>query len=150
MNMVIGGGTLALFGTSIISQVAAGTLNILYNTLGFITYGNTSNSNIKNIKSTLNTFDLDVNIKLAQEFLLKTDKTDNEKIIEKGLNDVINKINIQLEIINNTITSHQSKWFASYRNFDVSSNILELKELSTILNHRLELLILLTTNKSII
>jgi len=148
MNMVLRGGAVALFSTSIISQVAAGSLNILYNTLGYITYGKTSNADIETIKSTLNSLDLEVNIKIINEFIMKKDKTDTELILENGLNDIITKINKQLENINNAILNHQLKWFSSYRSFNVSSNMTELKELSTILNNRLQMLILMATVSS--
>ena len=148
MNMVLRGGAVALFSTSIISQVAAGSLNILYNTLGYITYGKTSNADIETIKSTLNSLDLEVNIKIVNEFIMKTDKTDTELILENGLNEIITKINKQLENINSAILNHQLKWFSSYRSFNVSSNMTELKELSTILNNRLQMLILMATVSS--
>ena len=149
MNMVLRGGAVALFGTSIISQVAASSLNILYNTLGYITYGKTSNADIDTIKSTLNSMDLEVNIKIVHEFIMKKDKTDTELILENGLNEIITKINKQLENINNAILNHQLKWFSSYRSFNVSSNMTELKELSTILNNRLQMLILMATSSSL-
>jgi hypothetical protein len=148
MNIVLRGGAVALFSTSIISQVAAGSLNILYNTLGYITYGKTSNADIETIKSTLNSLDLEVNIKIVNEFIMKTDKTDTELILENGLNEIITKINKQLENINSAILNHQLKWFSSYRSFNVSSNMTELKELSTILNNRLQMLILMATVSS--
>jgi len=87
---------------------------------------------------------MDLELKI-QMLMLIFDKSKNDKnnpleqLYLKNLEDSVQEIDSITKKIKNTIEQHKLKWFYTYRSFDVSKELDELKQLSKILSDRITL-----------
>jgi hypothetical protein len=149
---ILGGGAAAVVGTTLLGNVVTGTLHTLYNTMEYLKNGVVKPEYFEHIHSHLRKLDIEMKIQITQEFLAKDEhqKTKSELIVENGIRDIITDINTILTTIHARLTEHETKWFASYRQFDISKELANIEELNCILDKRLDLIIKLSNVNSVV
>jgi hypothetical protein len=130
--------------------------NILYTTCGLLTLNTLngiilgtsqtiqniynllpSSSNLTKYKDKIEELDIEFKLNIIQQWTDKQDTQDIKSDIIKGIGDICIKISDILDIINNKISYHNTKWLANYRNPDLDNDIIILTKYNNILNYRL-------------
>lgn len=131
-------GTTHLLGNVI--SVSLSGLNNIYNLL-------TTNSNtiINKYKKDLVDMDIDLKLKLIDNWLIKIDinfikKDTNMNLMYNKITDSCNNISTLIQLINQKIVYHNTKWFNYWRSLDLEDDINSLKKEIAILNNRLILI----------
>lgn len=133
--------------STIIVKTVAATTNSIYTLIKYII--NSNEPLYKNVQHEITLLDLEFYIGIVNELIKEYDSficgnSDNNLLVSKaivGVNDIMEKIYIELEKIGDCIKYHNSKWFNTYRTFNCDSNIQQLKEYKTILDKRYGVLI---------
>ena len=137
--------------TIIKSNLIYGTTHLLGNVINVSLSGLsniysllTTNSNtiITKYKKDLETMDIDLKLKLIDNWLIKIDinlikKDPNMNLMYSKITDSCNSISTLIQLINQKIIYHNTKWFSYWRSLDLENDIKSLKEEIAILNNRL-------------
>lgn len=86
--------------------------------------------------------DLELKIQMLMLIFDKSKNDKNDSLVEiylKNLEESVQEIDSITKKIKNTIEEHKLKWFYTYRSFDVSKELDELKRLNKILSDRITL-----------
>jgi hypothetical protein len=143
LNVIIGAGVASVFGSSIISQTVGATMNKTYNIISYLAYGSFSPEVITTVQQRIERLDIAVKLKLTDNFInLPPDKKSLvQKTLETDINNLLQKIDNLLKIINTKLEEHPLKWFSSYRSLDVEHELTDLEVKSKLLDGRLKLII---------
>jgi hypothetical protein len=136
--------SIATFITSdIVSKTVSTTINVLSNTLAFMTT-NSENESIKKYKEELELIDIKFKLDIIHEWI--TTGSDN-KIENPNLNKLYESIvslckdlTEELEKIERKIVEHTKLWFRSWRKLDLEKELFAIKNKCLILNERLVLI----------
>lgn len=141
ISTVLSGGAVAVVGSTVLGQVVSGTLNGIYVTLSYLKNGSLEPEYIEHVNSHLRKLDLEMKIAVSNEILSKENKTTTELIVENGMTELLQQIENVLQKIHKQLDDHQHKWFASYRPLPIAKELLQLDELTIILDKRLDIII---------
>ena len=116
------------------------SLNNIYKLLA-----SNSNTIINTYKSDISIMDIDLKLKLIDNWLMKIDinlvkKDPNMNLMYSKINETCINISAIIKIINEKIIYHNTKWFNYWRNLDLEDDIKSLKKEIEILNSRLVLI----------
>jgi hypothetical protein len=101
------------------------------------------NLGVDYILNEIKSMDLELKIQMLMLIFHKSEKheeiTSLEQLYMKNLEELVNDIDSITKKIKNTIEDHKLKWFYTWRSFDVSKELEELKRLNMILSDRITL-----------
>ena len=165
MNMIATVGVAALVTGEITSKTVGFTINALSNTLSYMT-SVSEDEIIRKYRDELETIDVEFKLKIIQEWLnnmkeKETSESMNEKEKEKenghhnkgaqelykSISDVCEFLTKHLELIEAKIKQHKSKWFHTWRSLDLFDEINIVKRKALILNERIILIMMVSSEK---
>jgi hypothetical protein len=145
-KMIYSASVISLISADVIKKVIHMSLNSLEFTFNYMISNNT-NISIKKYQDDLEILDIHLKLKLIDIWLNKINinKLDeSQTIIYQSISDSCHKIADTIQIINDNIKYHNTKWFNSWRNIYLDDEIKILEKNVKILDERLLLLNLIT------
>lgn len=141
LHYVVGGTIITYIGTNILNSLIVGTLDTLYSGVSFVKNGTETNKIIDKVRKDIAKLDITIKLELVKKLMEELPENDITKIIENGLVELMFKIKSVIDWIDYEINKHQQKWFSGYRSINFEDKIDELKNLITILDGRITLLL---------
>ena len=142
-NILIGGKTVSIL-SKVGTDIVIGTLATSTSAVGgmLTSIYSSDKPGLKEIKSQLDKIDLEHIVGVIRALI---NEQSNKKNIEMkdsvkkaliGVNEILVKINDELNEIHNAINKHNGKYFSSWRSFDCKCNINQIKEYRDLLDKR--------------
>ena len=145
-KMIYSASVISLISADVIKKVIHMSLNSLEFTFNYMVSNNT-NISIKKYQDDLEILDIHLKLKLIDIWLNKiniNNLDESQTIIYQSISDSCHKIADTIQIINDNIKYHNTKWFNSWRNIYLDDEIKILEKNVKILDERLLLLNLIT------
>lgn len=132
----------------IASKTVSATINVLSNTLTYMTT-NSGDDSIKKYKQELETIDIKFKLDIIQEWLATTQETEDEKTnkLYESIIILCKDLTDELERIEKKINTYKSLWLRNWRTLDLNDEIFKIKQKCLILNERLILITFLQYGK---
>jgi len=157
ISYFVGGTLLTYVSSNILNTLVVSTLDTLYTSASFVKNGSNCNKIIEKVRTELAQMDITLKLELIKTLMDTYEKSENgdkgdkgnssetpEKsiftVIVTGLVELITKIKSAIDWIEFEIDKHIQKWFSGYRSINFEDKITELKQLITILDGRILLL----------
>jgi hypothetical protein len=151
ISYFVGGTLLTYVSSNILNTLVVGTLDTLYTSASFVKNGSDCNKIIQKVRTELAQMDITLKLELIKTLMdtyekgakcdsLETSEKTIFTVIVTGLVELITKIKSAIEWIEFEIDKHIQKWFSGYRSINFEDKITELKQLITILDGRILLL----------
>jgi hypothetical protein len=145
-SIVLGAKAISLvsgLGTEILIETVKKTSTGIINTIQYISSHNTID--LTQLNNDLNTIDLENKISIINIFIeeIETKKDIKESIKSSilSLHNILEKIKLEMEDIKKEVDHHVTKYLYTWRSFDCSDKIINLKHHNEILDKRFDLLI---------
>lgn len=128
-----------VYNSVIITRMINSTCNAFFSLTQYIS----SETDHKHVYKQLSDLDLEYRVSIINELVKDCCNNDNELIHKAvlGLNDILGKINKELQQIDELIRNHSKKYFNSWRDFNCDGLIDEIKHHKKILEERYKILI---------
>ncbi|CAH6421835.1 Hypothetical protein KVN_LOCUS523 [uncultured virus] len=137
-------------GTDFIITTVTTTTNSIIGLLKHITA--IDQPRVREITESLNKIDLEYNIQVIEQLVIEQKEKQlplSLKMALFGVNEILEKIHLELKIIKDAIDYHSTKYFSKWRSFDCSLNIEFIKSNKLLLDNRYEKLMdFLTLHKN--
>ena len=139
-KMIYSASVISLISADVIKKVIHMSLNSLEFTFNYMISNNT-NISIKKYQDDLEILDIHLKLKLIDIWLNKINinKLDeSQTIIYQSISDSCHKIADTIQIINDNIKYHNTKWFNSWRNIYLDDEIKLIEKYVKILDERIK------------
>jgi hypothetical protein len=143
MNFLIGGGALAVAGTSVIGSVATGVISSTGSILSYLWYGSSTNVQLRDYHRRLIKLDIPDKVRIIEKILenKEIETYSLAKLMEPGIRATTELILRQLSDINDQLEKHKEKWFNSYRNLSIDEELKDLESLVEVMDKKITLLV---------
>ena len=146
MNAIIGGGVLAIAGTSVIGTLASSIAVSTGAIISFLWYGSETNVNLRDYHRRIVKLDVEDKINIVNQIINQPKRSDSIRLLEPSTRAITEEILKSLTTIIGMLDQHKEKWFSGYRNIYLEEELKDLEAKVAVLDQKLSLLFEIQSN----